>query len=174
MSRNVYTSINQKIIFSVKYYARKLKSNTCFKRYEIEDLEQDLMVFVLTKIPQFDARRSQIGTFVGRILRNHTSNLIRKKSLRERIFCDVELQNIEAEHLCENMVNAADINSFVSKNLPKYLRETFEILKNNDTKTTAKLLNKSISAIYLRIRKIRKLMSEFSQNGVTNENNEIN
>jgi DNA-directed RNA polymerase specialized sigma24 family protein len=167
MSKNVYIGIDQKIISSVKYYVRKLKSNTCFERYETEDLEQDLMVFVLTKLDRFDARRSQIGTFVGRILKNHTSNLIRKKSLLERIFCDVDLQNIEAEHLCENMVNAADINSFVSKNLPKYLQETFEILKSNDVKTTAKLLNKSISAIYLRIRKIRELMSEFSQNGVT-------
>jgi DNA-directed RNA polymerase specialized sigma24 family protein len=178
MSKNVYIGIDQKIISSVKYYARKLKSNTCFERYEIEDLEQDLMIFVLSKLNQFDARKSQVGTFVSGILRNHTSNLIRNRNLQKsdkpRVFYETDLQNIESENLCESIISAADINSFVSKNLPKYLQKTFEILKTNDVKTTAKLLNKSISAIYLRIRKIRELMSEFSKKETMNENNKAN
>jgi DNA-directed RNA polymerase specialized sigma24 family protein len=79
MPKNTYVGIDRKIVNSVRYYARRLKANACFGTEEIADLEQELMLFVYTKIGQFDDRQSQIGTFVSRILKNRTANLVREK-----------------------------------------------------------------------------------------------
>jgi hypothetical protein len=77
------------------------------------------------------------------------------------IFCNIDQQDFESQNCAEGMVNAADINAFVSRHLPKYLQETFETLKYNDAKPTAKLLGKSCGAIYAHIAKIRVLMADF-------------
>jgi hypothetical protein len=114
---------------------------------------------------RFNDQKSQIGTFVSKILKNHTANLIRgkytKKSGGSSIFCDVDWQDFESESCAEDIVNAADINAFIRRHLPKYLQKTFETLKYNDAKTTARLLGKSCSTIYARIARIRVLMKDF-------------
>jgi DNA-directed RNA polymerase specialized sigma24 family protein len=165
MPRNTYAGIDQKIVSSVRYYARKLKASICFETEEICDLEQELMLFVCTKMNQFNDQKAQVSTFVGKILRNHTANLIRekyaKRSSGASIFCNVDWQDFESKNCAEDMVNAAYINAFVSKHLPKYLQKTFETLKHNDVKTTARLLGKSRNTIYVHISKIRVLMADF-------------
>jgi RNA polymerase sigma factor (sigma-70 family) len=167
MLRNAYAGIDRLVAQSVRYYARKLKANFCFAAEEICDLEQELMLFVCTKISRFDGQKAQAGTFASRILKNYTANLIRKKHAQKScdfgIVCDFDWQNLEAEDCAQNIINAADINSFIVKHLPKYLQETFEMLKGNDVKTTAKLLGKSCGAIYARIAKIRVLMKDFQE-----------
>jgi hypothetical protein len=71
------------------------------------------------------------------------------------------LEDFAGANSAEDVVNAADINSFVKRHLPSRLQKTFETLKHNDVKTTAKLLNKSCGAIYARIARIRVLMKDF-------------
>lgn len=101
---------------------------------------------------------------MSRILKNHVANLVREKysqkSCNLGIVYDFDWQNLESANCAEGMVNAADINSFIAKNLPKRLQETFETLKYNDVKTAAKLLGKSCSAVYTNIAKIRVLMAD--------------
>jgi hypothetical protein len=165
MPRNTYAGIDQKIVSSVRYYARKLKANICFETEEVCDLEQELMLFVCTKMNRFNYQKSQVSTFVSKILKNHTAILIRgkyaKKSDGSGIFCNVDWQDFESENCAEDMVNAAYINAFVSRHLPKYPQKTFETLKYNDAKTTARLLGKSCSTIYTHTAKIRVLMADF-------------
>jgi DNA-directed RNA polymerase specialized sigma24 family protein len=169
----IVAGIDQKIVNSVRYYARKLKANIRFETEEICDLEQELMLFVCTKMNRFNDQKSQVGTFVSQILKNHTANLIRekyaKKSCDSGVFCDVDWQDFESENCAEDIVNAAYINAFVKRHLPKYLQNTFETLKYNDVKTTARLLGKSRSAIYTHIAKIRVLMADFRKER-SNEN----
>jgi hypothetical protein len=135
VAQNNYTDIDHHIVRAVRYYARKLKANACFETEEICALEQELMLFVFVKMKQFDVQRSQIGTFVSKILQNHTANLIREKYTQKSCDCnivhDFDWQNFKAETCAENMINAADINVFVGRHLPRYLQETFEILKYN-------------------------------------------
>jgi hypothetical protein len=45
------------------------------------------------------------------------------------------------------MINAADINVFVARHLPRYLQEIFEVLKYNCINSAMKLLIKSRGAI---------------------------
>lgn len=168
MSKNIYTGIDQKIVIGVRYYARKLKSNICFVNEEIEDIEQELMLFVLSKLTLFKPHKSKMGTFVSNVLKNKLKNLIKERMAQKNEFKHTLLSIDDNELLTSSNVEhfflAADINTFAHNNLPSILQRTCELLKHYTVDEIAEELGKSISTIYKRIERIKALMKDFSNN----------
>ena len=165
MSKNAYNGINDEIIKQVQFYAKKLKSIRNFKLNEIEDIEQELLLFVFSKVSNYKQDKSKFITFLSHILKNKVKNLIKQKARQKGesgyTFVSYEEADIQiSDEFSESLNKTADINTFVHKNLPKKLQETYELLKHNSVKNTALLLNKSPTAIYQRIRRIRQLMDD--------------
>lgn len=165
MSKNIYTGIDQKIVPSVRYYAWKLKSNICFANEEIEDIEQELMLFVLSKLTLFKPHKSKMGTFVSNVLKNKLKNLIKAKMSQKNEFkyktVSIDDRGLLISSDFEKFFLTADVNTFVHNNLPVLLQHTCELLKEYTVDEIAEKLGKSTSTIYKRISKIRTLMKDF-------------
>lgn len=166
MSRNVYRGIDQKIILGVRYYAWKLKSNICFANEDIEDIEQELMLFVLSKLNLFKPQKSKIGTFVSSVLKNKIKNLIKEKMAQKNEFqytvFSIDENDLHSPYEVTNFLRSIDVNTFIHNKLPSLLRQTCELLKYYTVDEVAEILGKSASTIYQRIEKLRILMNDFS------------
>lgn len=173
MSKNTHTGIDPKIVSSVRYYVRKLKSNRHFARDEIEDLEQELMVFVFAKLNIFEPQKSTLSTFVSNVLKNKVRNLIKKRKSQKSEYSHSIFSlddSIQTSDNCERLFETVDINVFIHNKIPKNLQQTCELLKDFTVDEIAKMLGKSQSAIYRHVERIRQLMNGFR----LYQNNQIN
>jgi RNA polymerase sigma-70 factor (ECF subfamily) len=83
-SNNHYEGINPIIISTVRKKARKLIKHKCFLSSDLEDLEQELMIDLLSKLIHYDSSKSSLQTFTQNIIENKASNLIRDISRKKR------------------------------------------------------------------------------------------
>ncbi len=83
-SNNQYEGINPTIISTVRKKARKLIKHKCFLSSDLEDLEQELMIDLLSKLIHYDSSKSSLQTFTQNIIENKASNLIRDISRKKR------------------------------------------------------------------------------------------
>ena len=83
-SNNHYEGINPTIISTVRKKARKLIKHKCFLSSDLEDLEQELMIDLLSKLIHYDSSKSSLQTFTQNIIENKASNLIRDISRKKR------------------------------------------------------------------------------------------
>lgn len=83
-SNNHYEGINPIIISTVRRKARKLIKNKCFLSSDLEDLEQELMIDLLSKLIHYDSSKSSLQTFTQNIIENKASNMIRDISRKKR------------------------------------------------------------------------------------------
>jgi len=83
-SNNHYEGINPIIISTVRKKARKLIKHKCFLSSDLEDLEQELMIDLLSKLIHYDSSKSSLQTFTQNIIENKASNMIRNISRKKR------------------------------------------------------------------------------------------
>src|SRR5690554_724601 len=55
--------------------ARRLVRRVRLPRHQLEDVQQDLLVDLLERLPAFDARRGTLGAFAGKILTHKAARL---------------------------------------------------------------------------------------------------
>lgn len=85
-SHNRYDGTDPTIIQSVQAQARRLFHTNIFPDMEIEDIEQELMLHVLRRAPNFDAARASFPTFIDRVTRNRAAALIETARTQKRGF----------------------------------------------------------------------------------------
>ena len=85
-SHNRYDGTDPTIIQSVQAQARRLFHTNIFLDMEIEDIEQELMLHVLRRAPNFDAARASFPTFIDRVTRNRAAALIETARTQKRGF----------------------------------------------------------------------------------------
>ena len=83
-SNNHYEGINPIIISTVRKKARKLIKHKCFLSSDLEDLEQELMIDLLSKLIHYNSSKSSLQTFTQNIIENKASNMIRDISRKKR------------------------------------------------------------------------------------------
>lgn len=89
MRKNKYTAmdsygIGPDVIEQVRYHARKLIRHPSIHSMEIEDIEQELMLYVLSSIQDYDPERANWCTFVDRVLNHKIANLIENAKAEKR------------------------------------------------------------------------------------------
>ena len=83
-SNNHYEGINPIIISTVRKKARKLIKHKCFLSSDLEDLEQELMIDLLSKLIHYNSSKSSLQTFTQNIIENKASNMISDISRKKR------------------------------------------------------------------------------------------
>lgn len=83
-SCNRYTGIDPYLVSQVRYRARKLSRHALMRGVEIEDIEQDLMLDLLSRKASYDPERAQWSTFVDRVLSNKCATLISAELAKKR------------------------------------------------------------------------------------------
>ncbi len=102
-SLNRYEGIDKYVVNQVRYHARKLVRHPSIHSMEIEDIEQELMLDVLSRTQAYDPEKASWRTFVDRILNHKIANLIEDAKALKRgggvraMSLDALLENPEGE-----------------------------------------------------------------------------
>lgn len=72
--------LDDAIMTDVRAKARELKRNAAFKRYEREDIEQDLILDLLERADSYSPALGDKTMFVRALLRNKAADMVRKHS----------------------------------------------------------------------------------------------
>ncbi len=68
----------------VQHKARQLVGKAGYTQSDIADIEQDLIVDLLERLPRFDPAKATYNTFVGRVVERKISNLLRHRRMEIR------------------------------------------------------------------------------------------
>jgi len=83
-SQNRYEGIHPHAEKTVRYQARRLASGSLFQPWEIEDIEQVLMLDLHKRLQKFDPDRSLVEGFIFHIVVNHANTLIESALTEKR------------------------------------------------------------------------------------------
>ncbi len=102
-SLNRYEGIDKYVVNQVRYHARSLIRHPAIHGMEVEDIEQELMLDVLSRTQAYDPEKASWRTFVDRILNHKIADLIEEAKAQKRgggvrpLSLDAMLENTDGE-----------------------------------------------------------------------------
>ena len=84
-SKNDYAGLDPYAVKLIKHKARRLVGSAGFVEADQPDLEQDLVVDLLQRLPRFNPALAKIETFINRLVEHHVATIIeaQKAELRD-------------------------------------------------------------------------------------------
>ena len=86
----------------IKKTARRLVGKVGLRESDVEDLEQDLTLELLKRLPSFDLARGKLNTFVTVVVRTHAKKIMETRSWEMRDWKREEFSLNEQVHDSEN------------------------------------------------------------------------
>jgi RNA polymerase sigma-70 factor (ECF subfamily) len=80
----------------VRHYARALVGHAGFTASDQDDIEQELRLDILQRLPKYDPAKSKRATFITRVIEHKTADLIRHHRAESRAL-NVEVRSLEGE-----------------------------------------------------------------------------
>ncbi len=92
---NQYDGIDPYAVRLIKYKARQLIGKAGFTASDRDDLEQELILDLLRRLPKFNPKRAQLNTFIARVVEHKIASLIeaRKAGIRDYRRCPFSLND---------------------------------------------------------------------------------
>lgn len=162
----------------IRRKARQLVGKAGITICDAEDIEQDLQVDLLERMPKYDSSKADLCRFVKKLIRNRISKLLRERlakkrgnghsimSLNEMLGAsegnDVELSETISDPRDPDgrIAERQAIVSEVIEHLPPELRELCELLKTLSVSEAAAILKTDRANLYRRIRCLREIFSD--------------
>ena len=90
-----YEGIDEYAVRIIKYKARQLVGRVGFTESDREDLEQEMILDLLQRLPKYDPARAQRNTFIARVVDHKIATIIeaRKAGLRDYRLCRCSLDD---------------------------------------------------------------------------------
>jgi hypothetical protein len=92
-TRNIYKGFPNRVSDNIRIRAGWLARSGCIPNMEAEDIEQDLALDLLQRLPAYDSSRASVATFADRVIGNRVFTLTRPtarlKAERRMISLDV-------------------------------------------------------------------------------------
>jgi len=83
-SQNRYDGIEAYAVTKIRFQARQLSRNQALSASDVEDIEQNLMLDLLGRMPAFDPSKSSKNTFIARVVENHAATLVKAARAEKR------------------------------------------------------------------------------------------
>jgi len=92
---NHYEGIDEYAVQLIKYKARQLVGRVGFTESDREDLEQEMVLDLLRRLPKFDPKRAGRNTFIARIVEHKVATIIeaQKAGMRDYRLCSCSLND---------------------------------------------------------------------------------
>ena len=84
MGRNQYDDVDAYAIEIIRFKARQLVGQAGFTVADRDDLEQELILDLLRRLPKYDPQRGKLTTFIARVIEHKIANLITAQRARKR------------------------------------------------------------------------------------------
>ena len=179
----------------IHHKTRQLIGTAGFTKDDVEDLEQEMRLDLLERLPKFDLSKGTYNTFVSRLVERKICNLIRHRTQEMRDFrCEegsihdvVKCGDEKVEHIetitqdehdfrwgkysrpAEDRMDLRLDISMVLPKLPPKLRKPAELLQIMSITAAARKLGIPRSTLYDRIARLRRI---FEKVGLTNHRSE--
>jgi RNA polymerase sigma-70 factor (ECF subfamily) len=157
VSRNKYSGVDKSVVKQVRFHAYKLKKR--LPNWQIEDLEQELMLEVWSAMKLFNPGVGKFQTFIRCVLEKRARNLVKKningKTGRDFVFVPLS-DNLNC---CDEQETKLEIKCFIDKfvgKLPHKYRILCEMLRHHSVVDIAKILDVSENTIYKRLVDLRR------------------
>lgn len=131
---NKYDGIDEKIVMTVRKFARKLKA---ILSIDIDDIEQELMCRIIMNQHKFDQNKGSLLSFINGILRKTSVDLIRAQIRDKRITIFSTIPYVDELHgsfICFN----GEAN--LMKQLPYKYRLLYQLQTDNSVTDIAKIM----------------------------------
>ena len=179
--------VNEYAANVIRYKARQLVGKAGFTESDRDDLEQEMMLDVIARLPKFDPNKATQKTFVARIIERKISKLIRHRTSemrdyrREAFSLNASIEDgdggsVERGDLVsqENVDPTVAVNSrtgvdemaflhdlqSVLSGLPDHLRRLCKILKTGTVSDAAREMGIPRTTLNDHVRKLRSLFEE--------------
>ena len=158
---NRYQGIDDYAVQLIKYKARQLVGRVGFTESDREDLEQEMVLDLLRRLPKFDPKRAGRNTFIARIVEHKVATIIeaQKAGMRDYRLCSCSLNDrLEDEE-------GRSIERMETINQEDYLRRTGKL-----SRPMSELRNLSIdlrSAVQTLPPELRELCKRLQTESVT-------
>ena len=83
-SANRFDGIDEYAVTLIHHKARQLARRLGFSESDQEDLEQEMVLDLLTRLPQFDPKRAKRHTFIARVVEHKIADLLKHRHARKR------------------------------------------------------------------------------------------
>jgi len=92
---NRYQGIDDYAVQIIRYKARQLVGRVGFTESDREDLEQEMVLDLLRRLPKFDPKRAGRNTFIARIVEHKVATIIeaQKAGMRDYRLCSCSLND---------------------------------------------------------------------------------
>lgn len=92
---NQYDGIDPYAVKLIKFKARRLIGQAGFTASDRDDLEQELILDLLRRLPKYNPKRAQLNTFIARVVEHKIATLIeaRKAGIRDYRRCPFSLND---------------------------------------------------------------------------------
>ncbi len=84
MGRNNYDDIDPYAVEIIRFKARQLVGQAGFTVVDRDDLEQELILDLLRRLPNYDPKRAKRNTFIARVVEHKIATLIEKQTAHKR------------------------------------------------------------------------------------------
>ncbi len=81
---NRYDGIEEYAVRIIKHKARQLIGSAGFTESDREDLEQEMMLDLLKRLPKYDSHKAQRNTFIARVVEHRISTIIEERAAGKR------------------------------------------------------------------------------------------
>jgi len=171
----------------IRHKARQLVGTAGFTKSDREDLEQEMMLDVLQRLPKFDANKATHKTFVARIIERKISKLLRHQASemrdyrRESYSLDERIddgdgstvargETIAQEELDRRLGRrkrsdqeewelAHDVAATLAR-LPEHLRRLCELLKTGSISEAAREMGVPRTTLNDHVKKLREIFED--------------
>jgi RNA polymerase sigma factor (sigma-70 family) len=155
--------MDERIVLNLKIFARNLKRTNMLRSMEIEDIEQELMCGLLSRLNEFDENQGNIEHFIRKILARRAANLLESFSrikrgpfvnLREYADNDnsneseIQETRLDLEHLIEPM--------------PSKYKMLCKLLANHSVAEVSQIIGKTRASVYHDLKRIAYLVDRRS------------
>ena len=187
-TKNQYQGIEEYAVRLIRHKAHQLTGQSGFSDLDREDVEQELMMDLLNRLPNYDPEIAERNTFITRIVNNRVATIIEERtawrrdyrlnefSLNENCFdlgpekpVQRQEQVSEDEYILRtgkaNLIPNEERDLVIDVNraleiLPPDFRDLCERLKSRTVTEVSRETGMPRSTIYESIRKVRELFRE--------------
>jgi len=171
---NRYDQLGEDARKLIRCKARRLVGCYGFTVSDVQDIEQDLALDLLRRLPKYDPSRARISTYISRLVEHCIATLIEKRNAECRDWSQCR-DSLDAparggdpedtalgEHYADpNNPTSDDIAARldiadVLAQLPPELRDTWEVCLHENVTSAARRLGVCRGTVYVRLGRIRE------------------
>lgn len=185
MSKNRYGGVDSYAAFFITYKAKTLTCMPIFSRDDLEDLEQDMLLYYLLSMPDFDPQKGDKRSFIKTVVNRKALMLVRDAE-REKRWTGAKNFSLSFQIGDENdgttladtisseksiwgdvffaqSLIAAEQNIDIAKilsDMPEDLKQTYDLLTEYSVTEAAELLGIPRTTMSSRLKKLKKYIGD--------------